>query len=61
MLEARAALAAPDVLQFRTTDGFEQAGPNPVGEIEGALPDGILRYPADVKAKQPLRHRRRFG
>lgn len=61
MLKIRAALAASDVLQLnaRRADGFEQAGPNPVGDVESALPDGVLRYPAEVKAKHPSKRQRR--
>lgn len=61
MLKIRAALAASDVLQLnaRRADGFEQAGPNPVGDVESALPDGVLRYPAEVKAKHLSKRQRR--
>lgn len=48
MFKARAAYLSPAIVQLRNrrSDDFEQAGPNPLGEVETWLPDDVLRFPA---------------
>lgn len=47
MFTARAAVSSPMIVQLgERSDGFEQAGPNPVGDSEASLPEGVLQFPA---------------
>ena len=47
LLQARAALSDPDVIELRPGGdrGPDQAGPNPVGSLEAAPGQGVVRFP----------------
>lgn len=45
LLDARAALSHPDVIELQQETGLNQAGPNPVGELETAPKQSVVRFP----------------
>ncbi|RWM17958.1 hypothetical protein [Mesorhizobium sp.] len=56
LLRSRIALAAPGVIALRQAKcGQDQAGPNPVGNVDGSQQKGVLRFPA----RQSFKVRRR--
>lgn len=60
LLNTRAAILTAVVVELRPgADGFEQAGPNPVGNVQDEPPDGVIRFPA--RRKPRARHRSRHS
>ena len=51
--------AGPGVVVLRRArDGAPiQAGPNPIGDVDGELQGGVLRFPARQSFKAPCRER----
>lgn len=45
LLDARAALSHPDVIELHQETGLNQAGPNPVGDPETASKQSVVRFP----------------
>lgn len=45
LLDARAVLSHPDVIELHRETGLNQAGPNPVGDLETAPKQSVVRFP----------------
>src|SRR5690242_15450313 len=45
LLDARAALSDPDVIELHQETGLNQAGPHPVGDLETAPKQSVVRSP----------------